>query len=83
LCGYETWSLTLREEHRLRVRRGMFAPNGEEAPGEWRKLRNEEIHKLHYSPIIIMLIKLMRREVGRAARMGEKTNIYTFSGRKT
>jgi hypothetical protein len=47
LYGCETWSLTLREEHRLRVLgnrllRRMFGPKRDEVTGEWRKLHNEE-----------------------------------------
>jgi hypothetical protein len=43
LYGSETWSVTLREEHRLRVfenrvLRGIFGPKGDEVTGEWRKL---------------------------------------------
>jgi hypothetical protein len=46
LYGYETWSLTLREEHRLRVfenrvLRRTFGPKRAEVTGEWRKLHNE------------------------------------------
>jgi hypothetical protein len=49
LYGCETWSLTLREEHRLkmfgnRVRRRMFGPKRNEVTGEWRKLHNEGLH---------------------------------------
>jgi hypothetical protein len=45
LYGYETWSLTLREEHRLgvfknRMLRRIFVPKGDEVTGEWRKLHN-------------------------------------------
>jgi hypothetical protein len=51
LYGCETWSVTLREEHRLRVfenrvLRGMFGPKGHEVTGEWRKLLNGELHNL-------------------------------------
>jgi hypothetical protein len=51
LYGCETWSLTLREEHRLRVfenrvLRRIFGPKRDEVRGEWRKLHNEEIHIL-------------------------------------
>jgi hypothetical protein len=51
LCGCETWSLTLREERRLRVfeNRGLrriFGPRRDEVTGEWRKLHNEEINDL-------------------------------------
>jgi hypothetical protein len=52
LCGCETWSLTLREEHRLRVfenrvLRGMFGPKRDEVTGEWRKLHNGELCNLY------------------------------------
>jgi hypothetical protein len=47
LYGCETWSLTLREEHRLgvfenKVLRRLFGPKRDEVTGEWRKLRNED-----------------------------------------
>jgi hypothetical protein len=50
--GCETWSLTLREEHRLgvfenRVLRMIFGPKRDEVTGEWRKLHNEELHHLY------------------------------------
>jgi hypothetical protein len=55
LYGYETWSLTLREEYRLRifenrVLRRIFGPKRDEVTGEWRKLYNEELHDLYSSP---------------------------------
>jgi hypothetical protein len=58
LYGYETWSLILREEHRLRVFgnkvvRKIFGPKRNEVTGEWRKLHNEELHILYSSPDII------------------------------
>jgi hypothetical protein len=51
LFGCETWSLTLREEHRLRelenrVLRRIFGPKRDEVTGEWRKLHNEELRDL-------------------------------------
>jgi hypothetical protein len=51
LYGCETWSLTLREEHRLRVfenrvLRRIFGPKRDEVTGYWRKLHNEELHNL-------------------------------------
>jgi hypothetical protein len=51
----ETWSLTLREEHRLRVfenrvLRKIFGPKRDEVTGEWRKLHNEELRDLYSSP---------------------------------
>jgi hypothetical protein len=47
--GCETWSLTLREEYRLRVfenrvLRRIFGPKRDEVMGGWRKLHNEEIN---------------------------------------
>jgi hypothetical protein len=51
LYGFETWSLTLREEHRLRVfenrvLRRIFGPKRDEVTGEWRRLHNEELRHL-------------------------------------
>jgi hypothetical protein len=62
LYGYKTWSLTLREEHRLRVfekrvLRRIFGPRRDEVTGDWRKLHNEELHNLYASPDIIRMIK--------------------------
>jgi hypothetical protein len=61
LYGCETWSLTLREEHRLRVFeskvfRNIFGPKREE-DGSWRKLHNDELHSLYSSPNIVRVIK--------------------------
>jgi hypothetical protein len=65
LYGCETWSLTLREEHRLRVfrntvLRGIFGPKGDQATVEWRKQHNVELHNLYSSPDIIRQIKSRR-----------------------
>jgi hypothetical protein len=62
LYGCETWSLTLREEHRRsvfenRVLRGVFGPKRDEVTGEWRRLHNEELYYLYSSPNIIRVIK--------------------------
>jgi len=62
LYGCETWSLTLREERRLRVFenrvvRKVFGSKRDEVTGEWRKLRNEDLNDLYSSPDIFRLIK--------------------------
>ena len=76
LYGCETWSLTLREERRLRVfengvLRRIFGPKRDEVTGEWRKLHNEELNDLYCSPNIVRVIKSIRmRWVGHVAHMG-------------
>jgi hypothetical protein len=65
MCGCKTWSLTLREEHRLRVLenrvlRRIFGPRRDEVTGNWRKLPNEELHNSYSSPKIIRIIKPRR-----------------------
>jgi hypothetical protein len=62
LYGCETWSLTLREEHRLRafenrVLRRIFGPKRDEVMEEWRKLHNEELHNLYLPPDSIRQVK--------------------------
>jgi hypothetical protein len=62
LYGCETWSLTLMEEHRLRVfenrvLRGIFGPKRDAVTREWTKLHSGEPHNLYSSPVIFRLIK--------------------------
>jgi hypothetical protein len=65
LFGCETWSLTLKEEHRLwmfgnRVLRRIFGPKMHELLGGWINLHNEELHNLHSSQNISRMIKSRR-----------------------
>jgi len=82
LYGCETWSLTLREERRLRVfenrvLRRIFGPKRDEVTGEWRKLHNEEFNDLYCSHNIMRGIKSRRmRWAGHVARMGEERGVY-------
>jgi hypothetical protein len=57
LYGCETWSLTLREECRLRVFRKVFGPKRDEVTGEWRKLHNEELNDLYSLPNTVRVVK--------------------------
>jgi len=71
-------SLTLREEHRLRVFENrvlmrIFGPKRDEVTGEWRKLHNEELNDLYSSPNIVRVIKSKRmRWAGHVAHIGER-----------
>jgi hypothetical protein len=69
LCGCETWSLAVREEHKLRVFENrvlrIFGPKRDGVTGGWRKLHNEELHNLCSSPSIIRIIKSRRMRWGR------------------
>jgi hypothetical protein len=81
LYEYETWSLSLREEHRLKVFENrllmkIFGPERDEVTGEWRKLHNEELCDLCSSRSIIRIIKSTRmRWAGHVTRM-DKRNAY-------
>ena len=78
LYGCETWSLTLREERKLRMFENMalrriFGPRRDEVTGEWRRLHNEELNDLHSSPNIVRVIKSIRvRLAWHVARMSEE-----------
>jgi hypothetical protein len=76
LHEFETWSLTLRKEHRLRVNedrmlRRIFGPERDEVTGGWRKLHNEECYNLYSSPTIIRKIRAL-------VHMGKIGNGYKF-----
>ena len=58
---HDAWSLTLREEHKLRVFENMvlrriFGPERDEVTGKWTKLHNEELNGLYCSPNVIWVI---------------------------
>ena len=82
LYGCETWSLTLREERRLRVFENrvlgrILGPKRDEVAGKWRKLHDEELNDLYCSPNIFRLMKSRRmRWAGHVARMGERRGVY-------
>jgi len=82
LYGCETWSLTLREESRLRVfenrvLRRVFGPKRDEVTGELRKLHNEELIDLYSLPNIVRVVKSRRmRWAGHVVRMGEGRGVH-------
>ena len=78
----ETWSLTSREERRLRVfenrvLRRVFGPKRDEETGEWSKLHKEELRDLYSLPNIVRVVKSRRmRWAGHVARMGEARVVH-------
>ena len=81
LYGCETWSLTLREERKLRVFENMvlriFGLRRDEVTGEGRRLHNEELNDLYTSPNILRVIISRRmRWAGHVERMGEERGVY-------
>ena len=77
LYGCETWSLTLRKKHRLRVTESselsiIFGPKRDDGSGEWIKVLNEELNDLYSQTNIFRVIKSRRmRWEGHVTRMGK------------
>ena len=84
LYGCKTWSLTLREELRLRVfenrvLRIIFGPKRDEVTEDWRKLHNDELNCLYTTRNIVRETKSIRmRWAGHVVRMGERSGVYRF-----
>jgi hypothetical protein len=82
LYGCENWSLTLREEQRLRVfvnrvLRRIFGPKRDEATEDWRRLHIEELNDLYSSPNIIRVIKSRRMGWAGMQRGWRKREVHT------
>ena len=78
---YETWSVTLREECKLRIfenriLRGIFGSKRDENV-EWKKLHSEERHSFYRSQYIVRVNKTGRlRWAGNVARIEEGRRTY-------
>jgi hypothetical protein len=83
LYGCETWSLTLREERRLRVLKRVFGPKRHEVTGKWRKLHNEKLNDLYALPNIVRVVKSRRMIwAGHVASMKEDRGVHRLLVRK-
>jgi hypothetical protein len=84
VAGYEceTWTLTFREEHKLRVfenwvLRKISGAKRDEVTGEWRKRHHDQLHELYSSPNTIKMIKSRRMTwAGYVAHKRKKRNVY-------
>jgi hypothetical protein len=85
LYGWETWSVAMGEEHRLRVFENRmvtktFGPKKDELTSEWRRIHNEELYDTCSSPNIFQVIKSGRmRWAGHVARLGDSKGAYRVS----
>jgi hypothetical protein len=80
-CGCETWSVTLREEERLRVLesrvlRRVFGPKREEVIGDWRRLHKQKVNDLYSTPNIRVIKSRRMRWAGHVSRMRERRGAY-------
>ena len=65
------------------VLRRRFGPRRDDVTGEWRRLHNEELNDLYFSPNIVRVIKSRRMGWdGHVARMGEERGVYRVLVRK-
>jgi len=81
LYGYEAWSLTLREERKLRVFENMvlrriFGPRRDQVTGEWRRSYNEDLNDLYSSPNIVRVIKSRRMRWAGMWRVWVRRGVY-------
>ena len=88
LYGCETWSLTLREEHRLtvfenRALRRIFGPKRDGVTGDWRTLHNAELNDLYSSPNIVRVIKSKNEMGGTRGKYGGKERCAQGFGGET
>jgi hypothetical protein len=73
----ETWSLTLREECRLKLLRRVFRPKSDEVTGKWRKLHSEKLNDLYSLHNIMRVVKSRRmRWTGHVASMREESGVH-------
>jgi hypothetical protein len=57
--------------------RRIFGPKRDEVTGEWRKLHNEQLNDLYFSPTVVRVVKSRKmRWEGHVARMGERRGVY-------